>query len=334
MLNEDVITDSRAELQTVNGFRDNFLAAAKEVEKHVVGQGEVVRQVLTGIIAGGNVLLEGAPGLGKTVLVKTLAGVLDLPFARIQFTPDLMPSDITGTVIVNRAGGSLEFSFHQGPLFSSLVLADEINRATPKTQSALLEAMQEGAVTVGKTTHRLPEPFFVLATQNPIEMEGTYRLPEAQLDRFMFKLDMGLPGERDLHRIIDLTRDGGERARVEKCLDREELLGMKAVAARVPVPSTVKERAVQILLQTHPDRSGLPVVKEYVRCGASPRGMQALIASARVSALARGRFNASVEDLEEMALPCLRHRFFLNFRASADGVETDSIIREILKKVS
>jgi MoxR-like ATPase len=334
MMTEDGFIDSRTEIHTVNSFRDIFEAAAKEVEKQVVGQAGVVRHVLTGIIAGGNVLLEGAPGLGKTVLVKTLSRVLELPFARIQFTPDLLPSDITGTVIVNRTPGGLEFNFQQGPLFSSLVLADEINRATPKTQSALLEAMQEGAVTVGKTTHRLPEPFFVLATQNPIEMEGTYRLPEAQLDRFMFKLDIRLPCEQDLYKIIDITRDGGAGPGIEKCLSREDLLHMKAVAVQVPVPSPVKERAVKILLQTHPDRTSLPVVKEYVRCGASPRGMQALIASARVAALARGRFNAAVEDVDEMAAPCLGHRFFLNFRASADGVETEDIIREILKKVS
>ncbi|MCL6610360.1 MAG: AAA family ATPase [Peptococcaceae bacterium] len=320
-------------MQAVRSFKDIFETVTAEVEKQVVGQRGVVRHVLTAIIAGGNVLLEGAPGLGKTVLVKAFARVLDLPFSRIQFTPDLMPSDITGTVMVNRTERGPEFTFQPGPLFSSLVLADEINRATPKTQSALLEAMQEGAVTVGGVTYRLPEPFFVLATQNPIEMEGTYRLPEAQLDRFMFKLDIRLPGEGDIHRIIDVTSLAGDGPRVEKRLSGEDLLNMKAVAAQVPVPFTARERAVRIMLHTHPDRTAVPLVKEYVRCGASPRGVQSLIASARVLALARGRFNVSAGDIAEMAAPCLRHRFFLNFRAAADGVDADAIIREILKKV-
>ncbi|MCL6448300.1 MAG: AAA family ATPase [Armatimonadetes bacterium] len=321
-------------MEVIRSFKDMFETVSAEVEKQVVGQREIVSHVLIGIIAGGNVLVEGAPGLGKTVLVKSFARVLDLPFSRIQFTPDLMPSDITGTVVVSRTDRGLEFTFQEGPLFGSLVLADEINRATPKTQSALLEAMQEGAVTVGGVTHRLPEPFFVLATQNPIEMEGTYRLPEAQLDRFMFKLDIRLPGERDIHRIIDITTIGGDGLRVEKRLSREELLLMKNAAARVPVPSTAREKAVKIMLQTHPDRTDVPLVREYVRCGASPRGVQAMIASARVRALARGRFNVSVEDVREMAAPCLRHRFFLNFKAAADGVDADTIIGEILKKVS
>lgn len=325
--------ESRVDTELVRSFKDIFGDVIKEVEKQVVGQSEVVSQVLTAIVAGGNVLLEGAPGLGKTELIKSFARVLDLPFSRIQFTPDLMPSDITGTVLVNRTENGLVFTFQEGPLFSSLVLADEINRATPKTQSALLEAMQEGAVTVGGTTHGLPQPFFVLATQNPIEMEGTYRLPEAQLDRFMFKLDIRLPGEKDIHKIIDITSVTGDGLRLEKRLSREELLDLRTVAAQVPVPSTARDRAVKIMLQTHPDRTAAPLVKEYVRCGASPRGVQSMIASARVRALAVGRYNVSVEDVAEMAAPCLRHRFFLNFRAAADGVDTDAIIREILKKV-
>ncbi|MCR4419030.1 MAG: AAA family ATPase [Clostridia bacterium] len=325
--------EAERETQVLESFKARFEAVVGEVEKQVVGQREIVEQVLIAIVAGGNVLVEGAPGLGKTVLVKSFARVLDLPFSRIQFTPDLMPADIIGTEVVNRTERGLEFTFRPGPLFGSLVLADEINRASPKTQSALLEAMQEGAVTVGGVTYRLPEPFFVLATQNPIEMEGTYRLPEAQLDRFLFKLQVRLPGERDIHRILDVTTIGGDGLRLQKRLSREELLLMKDLAGRVPVPSTARQKAVQIVLQTHPDRTDVPLVREYVRYGASPRGVQAMIASARVRALAQGRFNVSVEDVREMALPCLRHRFFLNFKAVADGVEGDAIIRDILKRL-
>jgi MoxR-like ATPase len=314
-------------------FPELFRAVVAEVEKRVVGQVEIVRQVLTGIIAGGHILMEGAPGLGKTVLVKTFAGVLALPFSRIQFTPDLLPTDITGTTMVNKTENGLEFAFQEGPIFSSMVLADEINRATPKTQSALLEAMQEGNVTAGRKTYRLPEPFFVLATQNPIEMEGTYRLPEAQLDRFMFKLDIRLPEEYDIHKIIDITVYSTETSPVGRQISKEQLLEMKRIAEQVPVPSTVKEKAVRIMLATHPDRSELQLVKDYVRCGASPRGVQSMITAARVSALAGGRFNASSEDIVEMALPCLRHRVFLNFRAASDGVDAAAIIKEILKKV-
>jgi len=319
--------------RSVESFPELFGAVVAEVEKQVVGQGEIVRLVLTGIIAGGHILMEGAPGLGKTVLVKTFARVLDLPFSRIQFTPDLLPADITGTTIVSRTENGLDFAFHEGPIFSSLVLADEINRATPKTQSALLEAMQEGNVTAGRKTYRLPEPFFVLATQNPIEMEGTYRLPEAQLDRFMFKLDIQLPEEPEIHKIIDITVYAAETPRIGRQVSKEQLLEMRRIAEQVPVPSTVKEKAVRIMLATHPDRSGVQAVKDYVRCGASPRGAQSIIAAARIRALAEGRFNASSEDIMEMALPCLRHRIFLNFRAASDGVDADAIIREILKKV-
>lgn len=314
-------------------FRSLFDEVVNEVEKQVVGQQEIVRQVLIGIIAGGHILMEGAPGLGKTVLVKTFAQVLDLPFSRIQFTPDLMPSDITGTTIANQTEKGLEFTFNKGPVFTSLLLADEINRATPKTQSALLEAMQEGSVTVGGNTYRLPEPFFVLATQNQIEMEGTYRLPEAQLDRFMFKLKIILPQDMDIHRIMDITVYALQTPEISQKLSPQQLLEMKKIAEQVPVPSTVKEKAVRIMLETHPDRSSVQMVKDYVRYGASPRGVQSMIAAARVMALTRGRFNVAAEDITAMAIPCLEHRFFLNFRASSDRVDASMIIEEILKKV-
>lgn len=314
-------------------FQNIFNAVIDEVEKQVVGQSKIIRCVFTGLIAGGHILMEGAPGLGKTLLVKTFARVLDLPFSRIQFTPDLMPADITGTTIVNSTAAGLDFFFHQGPVFTSLLLADEINRATPKTQSALLEAMQEKSVTAGRTTYRLPEPFFVLATQNPIEMEGTYRLPEAQLDRFMFKLNIKLPVEMDIQRIMDITVSCPEEPQIDVQANREQFLQMKRVAQQVPVPSTVKEKAVRIMLETHPERSGIALVKDYVKCGASPRGVQAMIAAARVRALAAGRFNVAAEDIIEMAWPCLTHRLFLNFRAASDKVGADDIITEIIRKV-
>lgn len=313
-------------------FKTMFQEVVDEVEKHVIGQSQIVRLVFAGILAGGHILMEGAPGLGKTVLVKTFASVLDLPFSRIQFTPDLMPVDITGTTIVSTTEQGVGFLFQPGPIFGSLVLADEINRATPKTQSALLEAMQEGSVTVGNTTHRLPEPFFVLATQNPLEMEGTYRLPEAQLDRFMFKLKIRLPEEMDIHRIIDSAyHDEAPRGAVTA--SRQQFLHMKQTAARVLVPSTVKNRAVRIMMETHPDRTSIPMVKDYVKCGASPRGVQSMISAARVKALAEGRFNVAMEDIMEMALPCLNHRIFLSFRAAAERVDAEEIIAEILRKV-
>ncbi|WFD10699.1 AAA family ATPase [Tepidibacter hydrothermalis] len=318
----------------VKNFQDYFEDILSEVKKQIVGQDEIVRSVLIGVISGGNVLMEGTPGLGKTVLVKTFGKVLDLPFSRIQFTPDLMPVDITGTVIVNKKDDDIEFSFQKGPIFSSLVLADEINRATPKTQSAMLEAMQERTVTVGNDTYELPQPFFVLATQNPLEMEGTYSLPEAQLDRFMFKINIKLPKMEDLYRIVDLTTCDNNEVDIKKQVGVDDLIQMKKAAMKIPVPSNVKEKAVKIMLETHPDKTTTDAVKNYVKCGVSPRGIQAIITGAKVKALSEGRFNVCMEDIYCMAYPCLRHRIFLNFKAMADKIDTDTIIREILKKVN
>ena len=318
---------------SVKNFRSFFEAVVKEVQKQVVGQDDIVRDVLIGILSGGNVLMEGAPGLGKTVMVKSFAKALDLPFSRIQFTPDLMPVDITGTFIINKSERGITFDFQEGPIFSSLILADEINRATPKTQSAMLEAMQEKTVTAGRNTFRLPEPFFVLATQNPLEMEGTYRLPEAQLDRFMLKLKIGLPEKEDIFKILDLTVNGHERQDIKKQASREEILEAQKHAIQVPMAANVREKAVRIMLETHPDRTSVPMVKEYVRCGASPRGVQSTILGAKVLALSEGRFNAALEDIVRLAYPALRHRIFLNFKAAAERVDADMILGEVVRKV-
>ncbi|SFG57119.1 MoxR-like ATPase [Desulfotomaculum arcticum] len=317
----------------IRNFQEHFTAMEREVGKLIMGQEEIIRHVITGIIAGGNVLLEGAPGLGKTQLVKTLARVLDLSFSRIQFTPDLMPVDIIGTVIMHKNQGELGFSFEKGPIFHSLVLADEINRATPKTQSAFLEAMQEKTVTVGATSYPLPDPFFVLATENPLEMEGTYPLPEAQLDRFMFKLKIFLPELNDLSRIMDLTVGGSREPLVKKLATGEQILQMQQIAREVPVAADVKHYALKIMLATHPEHSRLQLVKDYITCGASPRGAQSMLVAAKIRALALGRYNVSYEDIKVMAYPCLRHRIFLNFRAGADQVDADAIIEEILRQV-
>ncbi|QXM05247.1 AAA family ATPase [Crassaminicella indica] len=317
----------------IRNFYDDFEEIVREIKKQIIGQDEIIRKVLIGIIAGGNILMEGTPGLGKTVLVKTFSKVLDLPFSRIQFTPDLMPADITGTELVKQNQDGISFHFEKGPIFSSLILADEINRATPKTQSALLEAMQEKTVTIGKTTYKLDEPFFVLATENPLEMEGTYSLPEAQLDRFMFKLNIDLPQMEDLFKIIDLTVEKENEPNIQKRATKEKILAMKKAAMKVPVAAKVKEKVIKIMISTHPDRSELQIVKDYVKCGASPRGVQSIIAASKVRALSEGRFHVALEDIYDLAIPCLRHRIFLNFKAMADKVDTDWIIKEILKKV-
>ncbi len=318
---------------------ERFQALAQTVEaelgKVMVGQSEVIRLVLMALIAGGHVLLEGVPGLGKTVLVRSLGGALHLDFARVQFTPDLMPADITGTHIVSEdESGRRRFEFQPGPLFTNLLLADEINRATPKTQSALLEAMQERQVTVGDRTRALPAPFFVLATQNPIELEGTYPLPEAQLDRFFFKVLVPFPDAGDLAEIARRTT-GAEEASLQPVASGEELAAMAHLAREVPVASPVLDLAVSLVLATHPDREQAPdLVRRYVRWGSSPRGLQTLVLGARIRALLDGRFNVANEDLAAVAPAALRHRIFLNFEADAAGISADQVVSAVVETVA
>jgi MoxR-like ATPase len=306
----------------------------------VVGQERVIRELLLALLAGGHVLLEGVPGLGKTLLVRTLSDALELKFARIQFTPDLMPADIVGTTIVteqsdhNAAGNRRVFSFQPGPIFANIVLADEVNRATPKTQSALLEGMQEHTVSVGDATRPLPKPFFVLATQNPLEMEGTYPLPEAQLDRFLFKVLVRFPKAQDLMRIIDTTV-GSQTLQAKQVASGEQLIHLIETARAVPVATHVKDYAIRLLLATHPDQEDAPdSVRKYVRYGASPRGLQALITTSKVRALLEGRYNVSLEDLQNVAFPSLRHRIILNFDGLADGVTPEDLIETIIEETS
>jgi len=301
-----------------------------EVGRYIVGQQQLVRLTLISLLAGSHALLEGVPGLGKTMLVRTMAEALDLGFSRIQFTPDLMPADIIGTNIIVEEGGERRFRFQQGPIFSNLVLADEINRATPKTQSALLEAMQEHRVTVAKQQYTLSEPFFVLATQNPLEMEGTYPLPEAQLDRFFFKIDVPFPSEQDLISIMERTT-GTEQIQVGKAATGAEVLRMQQLARDVPIASHVMAYAVRLLRGTHPETERVPeIVKAYVRYGASPRGAQAIVLGAKINALLDGRFNVAYGDVQAVAPPALRHRIILNFEGEAEGISTDSVVRAII----
>ena len=305
-------------------------AIEREVGRLIVGQQQLVRQTVISLLAGSHALLEGVPGLGKTMLVRTMADALELNFSRIQFTPDLMPADIVGTNIIVEEGGDRRFRFQQGPIFSNLVLADEINRATPKTQSALLEAMQEHRVTVAKQQYTLSEPFFVLATQNPLEMEGTYPLPEAQLDRFFFKIDVPFPSEDDLIQIMQRTT-GAEAPAVGKAASGADVIAMQRLARDVPIASHVMAYAVRVLRATHPDTERVPdLVKTYVRYGASPRGAQALVLGAKIHALLDGRFNVAYGDVQAVAAPALRHRVILNFEGEAEGISTDSVVRAII----
>ncbi|MDD4494124.1 MAG: MoxR family ATPase [Eubacteriales bacterium] len=308
-----------------------------EISRHMIGQKKLIRQVVIAVLAGGNALLEGVPGLGKTRLVRTIGMVLDMKFSRIQFTPDLMPADIVGTNIFNRnEAGEGSFRFQQGPIFSNIVLADEINRATPKTQSAMLEAMQEQTVTVGVNTYKLPQPYFVLATQNPLEMEGTYPLPEAQLDRFMFKLNVEFPKAEELKEIVNMTTAGAEEE-LNKVSNSDEILKMREVSKRIPIADPVMDYAISLVMATHPkgDASeALKQVKKYVRYGSSPRGAQALINSSRINALLEGRYNVSYDDVNEMAYPSLRHRIFMNFEGVSEGVTPDIIIDKLIKAKS
>ena len=307
----------------------------KQVSRDVIGQKEVVEGTIIAMIAGGNVLLEGVPGVGKTRLVRSLGRVFDLPFARIQFTPDLMPADVTGTnIIVKDENGNSSFKFQPGPIFSNIILADEINRATPKTQSALLEAMQEHTVTVMGTSRKLKEPFFVLATQNPIEQDGTYPLPEAQMDRFMFKLIVPNPSLDELMQIVNMTQKTMAEVAESVC-NGEQLLRMRATANQIPVAEEVLRYAMIMTSATHPDSEcASEAAKKYVRNGASPRAGQALISAAKVKALIKGRFNVAFSDIEELAYPVLRHRIKLNFEAIAERITTDDVIKMIVEEVS
>jgi MoxR-like ATPase len=314
-------------------FAERAAAIEREVGKVIVGQHELVRQTLTGLLANSHVLLEGVPGLGKTMLVRTISDVIDCSFNRVQFTPDLMPADITGTNILVEEGGQRVFKFQAGPIFANLVLADEINRATPKTQSSLLEAMQEHQVTVARNRYTLEPPFFVLATQNPLEMEGTYPLPEAQLDRFLFKVMVPFPSEEDLVTIMDRTT-GAAAPTASRIANAAEIVEMQRLARAVPIAPHVTAYAVGLLSATHPDQPRAPqLVREYVRYGGSPRGAQALVTAGKIYALLDGRFNVSIEDIRAVTLPALRHRVILNFEGEAEGITPEAIVRSILDAV-
>jgi len=321
--------------ERIEQARERLAALQKEIGKVIVGQDGLIKGILACLLAGGHVLLEGVPGLGKTLLVKTLSEALDLRFARIQFTPDLMPADIIGTQIVMQDDdGRRYFQFQPGPVFTQLLLADEINRATPKTQSALLEAMEESRVTVGRTTHELKEPFMVLATQNPIEMEGTYPLPEAQLDRFFLKLNVPYPDADNLVEIMDRTT-GGYRREVRPVMSAEDLARMKTLVRSVVIAGHVQRYAIRVVLATHPENpTALPLARRYVRYGASPRGVQSMILTAKAYALLEGRLNVSFDDLKEAAPAALRHRILLNFEGEAEGVDTENVIAEITQGLS
>jgi MoxR-like ATPase len=315
-------------------FAERTHAIEAEVGKVIVGQRELVRHTLVGLLANSHVLLEGVPGLGKTMLVRTIADVIDCTFSRVQFTPDLMPADITGTNILIEEGGSRVFRFQPGPVFANLVLADEINRATPKTQSSLLEAMQEHQVTVARNRYPLDPPFFVLATQNPLEMEGTYPLPEAQLDRFLLKVMVPFPSEADLIAIIDRTT-GADAPTAQHVASAAEIVEMQRLARAVPIAPHITAYAVSVLAATHPDNGRAPsIVRQYVRYGGSPRGAQALVTAGKILALMDGRYNVSVDDVRAAALPALRHRVILNFEGEAEGITTEAVVRTILDEVA
>lgn len=305
-------------------YQQKIMECEEEIGKGIIGQREVIRQAMLALLSGGNVLLEGMPGLGKTMLVRTIAQVFLLSFKRIQFTPDLMPGDVTGTNIMVKEGGTGSFRFERGPVFANLVLADEINRATPKTQSALLEAMQEHTVTVGNESHRLEEPFFVLATQNPIEQEGTYPLPEAQLDRFMFKILVRFPGKEELRAIVEMT-EGQNVPEIRSLLNGGELLEVRRLIAKMPIADAVMDYILELVMATHEENP-------YIREGASPRAAQSLIRACRARAFMEGRFNVSFEDVKQMAYPVLRHRILLNFDAVSEGITEDAVIRRIIEE--
>lgn len=313
-------------------FTDQFTRVREEIGKVIVGAEEIIDGTLIGLLAKGHVLLEGIPGIGKTKIVATVADVLHLNFSRIQFTPDLMPGDIVGSNVVHETDqGEKILKFEKGPIHTNILLADEINRATPKTQSALLEAMQEQTVTVGTTTHKLDPPFFVLATQNPIELEGTYPLPEAQMDRFFYKLRIMYPEPEHMHEIMDRTTKREEPI-AETVLGRDEILAMRDTARDIPIARPVQDYAIRLTLATHPDTAHAhPMSKQYVRYGASPRGTQTLVVGGKVNALLNGRLHVSCEDIRSMLLPALRHRMMLNFEGEAERIDTDEILHAIMK---
>ena len=319
---------------SVDDFRATAESIVAEVGKVIVGQADVIRHVLICVIAGRHALLEGVPGLGKTMLIRTLADVLDLKFSRIQFTPDLMPADITGTDIMQETEeGHREFVFQPGPVFANLILADEINRATPKTQSAMLEAMQEQSVTAANRTYHLESPFFVLATQNPLEMEGTYPLPEAQLDRFLFKVDVTFPSADELVMILDRTT-GAEVPAPQQAADGQRILQMGQLALQTPIASHVSEYVARLVVASHPNTpAAAPLVRQFVRYGSSPRGGQALILGSKITALLSGRYNVALDDVRSVAPAALRHRLLLNFEGLAEGIRTDDVIADLLEHV-
>jgi MoxR-like ATPase len=329
VLTEDQKSDQSLE-QQIESLSGKMVHLRTEISKAIVGQSEVVEGVLIALLAGAHVLLEGVPGVGKTLLVRTLAQAVSLKYSRIQFTPDLMPADVIGTSVVQDDGdGKKVLDFQPGPVFTNLLLADEINRTTPKTQSALLEAMQEKQVTVGHTTHMLDEPFFVMATQNPLEMEGTYPLPEAQLDRFLFKLRVPFPGRQELHDILDRTTRGAG-PEVRHVLNGPQILEMRQVVRMVPLAPHVQEYVVKLVLATHSEDRSNTLANKYIRYGSSPRGAQALILGGKVRALLSGRFNVSLDDIQALLKPALRHRIILNFEAQADGRGADDLLEEIM----
>lgn len=325
---------TEASTMDLEQFSDIARTIESEVGRVIVGQREVIRSVLICILASRHALLEGVPGLGKTQLIRTLADVLDLKFSRIQFTPDLMPADIVGTdILEDTEEGRREFRFQPGPVFANLVLADEINRATPKTQSAMLEAMQEKTVTVAGRGYKLDPPFFVLATQNPLEMEGTYPLPEAQLDRFMFKVNVDFPGVDDLVAIMDRTT-GVNVPHAQKVADGAQVINMGMLALDTPIATHVSRYAAQLVVASHPENDAAPqMVRNYVRYGASPRGAQSLIIGAKIHALLEGRFNVAFEDVDAVATAALRHRVLLNFEGLAEGVRTDDVVKDLIASV-
>lgn len=313
-------------------FSESINKIVNEIKKDLVGQNDVVENVLIAIIAGGNVLLEGIPGVGKTRLVRSLGKTLDLPFSRIQFTPDLMPSDVTGTNVIEKdENGKMKLTFQKGPIFSNIILADEINRATPKTQAAMLEAMQEHKVTVANTSYKMDEPFFVLATENPIEQDGTYPLPEAQMDRFMFKLIMTFPSNEELISIVNMTQFTLDET-ANAVIDGKTLLQMRETTKQIPVINEILEYTARLVSATHAEIEGNTIAKKYLRYGASPRAAQALITGAKVRALMHGKYNVSYEDIDALAYPVLRHRIKINYDAISDHLDADAIISLIIKE--